>query len=253
MSNHKDPFESIETEELTAVSGGAARVASVSGGTDINDQLMAMLTQIGDSIKSLASNNNGGYNRYAFRAGWGAAPSQSGGIIQPSQDPNGTGVSISATEDLPIYANAGDNTNPLFYLARITPTAASGRTLTLNFYDIGDVGNGSVNVQIQGPPDSTTLPLVGGVRLFPTCTFHRDNGGGEQTATNCTIPSMTSATYNGRLVTMTIPVPANYNCDFASSTGCWVKVAMTYTSGAQPNDTTTWTASLNGDPVRLVE
>ena len=198
------------------------------------------------------SNNNAGYNRYAFRAGWGSTPSQSGGIIQPSQDPNGTGVSISATEDLPIYANAGDNTTPLFYLARITPTAASGRTLTLNFYDIGDVGNGSVNVQIQAPPDSNQ-PVVGGQALFPTCTFHRDNGGGEQTATNCTIPNMTSATYNGRLVTMTIPVPANYNCDFASSTGCWVKVRMTYTAGAQPNDTTTWTASLNGDPVRLVE
>ena len=64
---------------------------------------------------------------------------------------------------------------------------------------------------------------------------------------------MTSGVYNGRLVTMTIPIPSNYTCTFASNTGCWIKVGMTYNSGAQPNDTTTWSATLTGDPVRLVE
>ena len=161
--------------------------------------------------------------------------------------PDGTGVSISATKNLPIYANAGSDTTPEFYLARITPTAGSGRTLSLNFYDIGDVGSGSVNVQIQAPSDSN---YSGG---FPVCTYHRDNTLTEVTASGCTIPTMTTAIYNGRLTTMTIPIPANYNCDFASNTGCWVKVGMTYTSGAAPNDTTTWSATLAGDPVRLVE
>jgi len=60
MSNHKDPFESIDEQELTAVSGGAARVATVSGSSGANDQLLTMLTQIGESIKDLARNNNGG-------------------------------------------------------------------------------------------------------------------------------------------------------------------------------------------------
>ena len=63
MSDEKDPFTSIAATELTTVSGGAARVASGSGGSDVNDQLMQMLTQIGNSIKDLASNNNGGMDQ----------------------------------------------------------------------------------------------------------------------------------------------------------------------------------------------
>ena len=181
-----------------------------------------------------------GYNRYAMRAGFGTSSGVTG------QRPNGTGVSISATTNLPIYANAGSDTTPNFYLARITPTAGSGRTLLLNLYDLGDVGNGSVDVHIVPPPDASTP--------FSSCTISVDNGSPATfTSSNCTITGMTSAVYNGRLVTASIPIPPAYNCDFASATGCWVKIQMTYSGGAQPNDTTTWTATLNGDPVRLVE
>lgn len=62
MSNNtkpSDPFASIDSQDLEQVAGGAARVAS--GGTSgTNDQLMLMLTQIGESIKDLARNNNSG-------------------------------------------------------------------------------------------------------------------------------------------------------------------------------------------------
>ena len=81
----------------------------------------------------------------AMRAGFGSSSGPNGNA------PDGTGVSLSATKNLPIYANAGSDTTPQFYLARITPTAGSGRTLSLNFYDIGDVGSGSVNVQSSRP------------------------------------------------------------------------------------------------------
>jgi hypothetical protein len=60
MSNQKDPFASIDAEDLDKVNGGAARVASSGGGSGTNDQLMTMLTSIGDSIKDLAKNNNSG-------------------------------------------------------------------------------------------------------------------------------------------------------------------------------------------------
>ncbi len=183
----------------------------------------------------------GGFNRYSIRAGYGTSSGVSG------KAPNGAGVSVFATENLPIFANSGSVSSPTFYLARVTPTAGSGRTLTLNFYDIGDVGGGgSVTLSILAPGDSN---YSGG---FPVCTYHRDNATTDVTATGCSIPGMTNSVYNGRLVTMTIPIPADYNCAFNSGTGCWLKVRMTYVS-AQPNDTTTWTASLNGDPVRLVE
>src|SRR5206468_3438228 len=60
MSNQKDPFVSIDTNELEKVAGGAARVASSGSSNGTNDQLMQMLTSIGDSIKDLAKNNNSG-------------------------------------------------------------------------------------------------------------------------------------------------------------------------------------------------
>jgi hypothetical protein len=49
-----DPFQSIDSNELANVAGGAARVTARSGGADA--QLTAMLTSIGDSIKGLAAN-----------------------------------------------------------------------------------------------------------------------------------------------------------------------------------------------------
>ena len=61
MSNNTkqpDAFTSIDSNDLEQVSGGAARVAS-GGSSGTNDQLMLMLTQIGESIKDLARNNSG--------------------------------------------------------------------------------------------------------------------------------------------------------------------------------------------------
>jgi hypothetical protein len=60
MSNTKDPFVSIDDTQLETVAGGAARVASGGSTSDSNDQLLTMLTSIGNSIKDLASNNNSG-------------------------------------------------------------------------------------------------------------------------------------------------------------------------------------------------
>jgi hypothetical protein len=60
MSNTKDPFVSIDSNQLEQVSGGAARVASGGSTSDSNDQLLTMLTSIGESIKDLARNNNSG-------------------------------------------------------------------------------------------------------------------------------------------------------------------------------------------------
>jgi hypothetical protein len=55
---HKDPFATIDSSQLTKVAGGASRVSSRTGGG--NDQLMTMLTQVTDSIKDLAKNQSSG-------------------------------------------------------------------------------------------------------------------------------------------------------------------------------------------------
>jgi hypothetical protein len=54
-----EAFVSVDPEQLATVAGGASRVSGKSGG---DAELTAMLTQIGNSIKDLASakNNNSG-------------------------------------------------------------------------------------------------------------------------------------------------------------------------------------------------
>ena len=52
----KDPFQSIDLNQLNQVAGGASRVTARSSGS--SDQLTLMMTQITDSIKALSQNNN---------------------------------------------------------------------------------------------------------------------------------------------------------------------------------------------------
>ncbi|CAN5813992.1 hypothetical protein BH11MYX3_BH11MYX3_46580 [soil metagenome] len=49
-----NPFMTIDSEQLAKVAGGAARITARASGA--NSELTAMLTSIGDSIKSLAAN-----------------------------------------------------------------------------------------------------------------------------------------------------------------------------------------------------
>jgi hypothetical protein len=174
----------------------------------------------------------GGYNRYALRAGFGSAIS-------------GTGVSVFADGRLPIYVNQGQGapaTN--FYLARITPEYA-GQILQLEFYDVADGADSNLTVI---PPTDETGTALG------NCTFVRDDSPPVvvTTTTGCTITGLNNATYNGKVVTVQIPLPANYSCNSASATGCWFKVALDFGTG-NPADTTTWSAHVLGDPVRLVQ
>lgn len=53
-----NPFPTIDLDQLDHVAGGASRISSRVGGG--NAELMAMLTQVTDSIKSLASSQNSG-------------------------------------------------------------------------------------------------------------------------------------------------------------------------------------------------
>ena len=53
---HRDPFPSIDPDQLSKVGGGASRVTARTSGS--NDQLTAMLTQITSSIQQLSQNNS---------------------------------------------------------------------------------------------------------------------------------------------------------------------------------------------------
>jgi hypothetical protein len=175
-----------------------------------------------------------GYNKYALRAGFGA----------PASPGFTTGVSFFADGRLPIYVNQSVGGTPTnFYLAKLTPEYA-GQILQLQFYDVADGANSDLT--IVPPSDQTGDPLG-------DCTFIRDADPPEViTPGSCTISGLNNSQYNGRVVSVQIPIPANYGCAAGNELGCWFKVDLDF-NGGSPTDVTTWSASVVGDPVRLVE
>jgi hypothetical protein len=70
---------------------------------------------------------------------------------------------------------------------------------------------------------------------------------------SCELTDVKASTgYNARWQDISVPIPDGYTCDDLDPLGCWVKLQYSYGSGNQPSDTTSWTASLEGDPVRII-
>lgn len=152
------------------------------------------------------------------------------------------GVSVAAFERMRIYANAtGAETE--FNLLRVPPAAAT-KTLLITFFDVGEGAGSGGTVKIVKPSDSN-LPtnIVGCI------------GAGVKTGslTNCEVTNITSGSYNGQLQTIRVPIPSTYTCTVTSTGGCWFRVSVKFGSGNSVNDSTTWTAKIVGEPVRLIE
>jgi hypothetical protein len=179
-----------------------------------------------------------GQNFFSLRGG--------AAVAKTSVDADGT--SLFAKGRLPIYANV-DAAQTEFYAARVDSGAAeSARVLTISFYDVGDaVDAGTLQVL---PPDDAHLP--GGV--FRGCRFSRDDGVVLDAAPGdrCQVDNVSSATgFNGQLMTVDVPLPTDYHCDVASPRGCWARVKVSFPGKVY--DFTTWSAQVNGNPVRLIE
>jgi hypothetical protein len=221
-----DYFVQVKTNANTTSRGATPRTAATTG-LDIG------------TLGEAGNIDTAGHNRYALRAGFvdnPAADRQARGLV------DGAGVGLSANGRLPIYVNVTATTTE-FYLARITPEYA-GKTLLLSFWDIAD-GAGSATVTVVPPSDAVAPPT--------TCTFSRDgtaNMGGA-TVTGCTASNMTTGSYNNRITQVTMPMPSGYSCTVENPDSCWFKVRLS-TTGGRTNDTTTWSANVIGDPVRLV-
>ena len=74
------------------------------------------------------------------------------------------------------------------------------------------------------------------------------------TASGCKVNNVSSSGgFNGQWVQYKVPVPDNYTCNYNNANGCWVRVNFNFPSQTSVSDTTTWSATIEGDPVRLVE
>jgi len=146
--------------------------------------------------------------------------------------------------DMAIYANvdgtAGDTE---FFLAEVAQVHA-GRTLVIELWDAGDAsGDHSVSIldpDLNVPPcDWSATTGDSGSPAFCDIDTSKPGGG---------------AKFNDHLVTIRIAIPPDYTCGDdgdGDSDDCWWKIHYNY-SGVTI-DTTTWSARIEGNPIRIVE
>ena len=159
-------------------------------------------------------------------------------------------VAVAGYNHMPIFVNS-DAATVQFNLIRVLPGAA-GQKISFSYYDAGDAQSDG-DVQVQVPTDATGSALS---TPFPGGCYAEGGSAGSGTAlTNCTAPfvkgSGGTSKNNGKTETITIPIPADYSCNFLSLGGCWYRVKIGFGSGSV-HDVTTWDATVIGDPVRLV-
>ena len=59
--------------------------------------------------------------------------------------------------------------------------------------------------------------------------------------------------FNGQEWKIIIPVPSGYTCNGDDPYACWWRLQVEFDGTSSVTDQTTWTATLDGDPVRLVQ
>jgi len=130
--------------------------------------------------------------------------------------------------DMAIYANFAGN-QATFNLAEV-PQVHAGKDLVIELWD-PDSGNNGVRIEM---PDGT----------LPDCTWTSTDGRSGPLGP-CDISY--SQSFNDESMQIRISIPTTYTC----SSDCWWTIQVDYPGGA--NDTTTWSARIEGNPVRLVE
>lgn len=179
-----------------------------------------VVTQAGDDT-SVHGNGN---NRFALRVT--GAPAAS--------------VSVAGWQHMSIYANYTGAAST-FNLVRVIPAAAT-KTLIITFFDVGDASQAGT-ITVLPPLDSNMGSTVANCAASGTPKTGN--------LAPCTLTNVSSATYNGRTEVLRVPIPNTYTCNSTQPGGCWFRVQAAFPSGL--NDTTTWSAQISGDPVRLIE
>lgn len=128
--------------------------------------------------------------------------------------------------------------------------------MKLDFFDIGDAG-GSGSIKVVPPADATANGSS--ISQFSNCKYAAppQNPSGPpwgtytSTASDCSVSGITNLSYNGQWVEFLVPIPNGYTCDATDPFKCWIKIHFSFSNGV--HDVTSWKASLDGNPVRLVK
>ncbi len=190
------------------------------------------------TTKTNLNDQSAGSNSFSLRAQWrGAAPA----------DTSEAGLQLSAMENFPVFMNFGAASTSTLFMTRLSPVHA-GRTMRLELFDIGDT-SGTLDFQVLPPLNSNvgatwpcSMKLVSQDGVFPPTGLN---------AATCAITGLSRQNYNGAALQIDIPIPATFDCPLVLATDCWTSVKLTFNNGT-PTDRTTWSASVLGDPLRLL-
>lgn len=199
----------------------------------------------------IQTSDGGGHNRFALRAS-----------IDGTSD-----VRIYAIDRFSIYTNTASD--PLtgsqpatFNLIRLDSSSA-GKTVRVGLFDLGDVPAGTIQGTVRDPsgsPFAQCRATIGKPVVTPEGAIDPNYPGylpgwefpGQDLGGSCGFNTAVAPfQQNGRLRTFTAAIPSGYTCDETDPTACWVTVELDPTVAA--NDTTTWSAEIIGDPVRLID
>jgi hypothetical protein len=184
----------------------------------------------------------------------------------------GGNPTISGAGRMVSYANI-ESGSQIFYLAQIDARTGAGKTMVIDLFDPGDVGD-KAWLQILSPDGNVYTPVrfdyvadgnasaghTSGSGI--TCLQTYGNNSAIAPPTGGNPPCTANATSGGQFyqnswVEITIALPASYGstgltpcpggvCEPAAG---WWKIKYTVNKG---NDTTTWQVGIRGNPVHLV-
>ena len=183
---------------------------------------------------------------------------------------------VFAFRDLSVFA-AVEGSSAEFFLASIGPEH-SGKTLVIELYDPGEGGRTlevtDPNGIVVGPGNSAGVTSFerSVVRRFATEVAPGGGGWGpftenavdirpagpapgpgRSTDTRCTGQSSSNPAcrYNERRLRLEVELPDNIDAAYGGRT--WWRIRYTFNTGVDVTDRTTWSVSVEGGPVRLID
>jgi hypothetical protein len=166
-----------------------------------------------------------------------------------------TTVGGSTTNDTEVYGlgamslwQTDTGSNPVFKILRLDEVYA-GSELVVSLWDVSDIGASSSGTLEFDNPTNPSAPINS---IDCRKQVRYDTGavkspyGSDSGAANCYL-SFNTGDYNNNWIDFKFDIPSDYTC---SGSDCWVYVSYGVSGGI--TDRTTWTASVNGQPIHLV-
>lgn len=199
-----------------------------------------------------------GLNGYAVQA---CAQGNCDTALQPA---------LAAISEMAIFNNVTEGEST-FYLAEVGQQY-NGRVLVVNLYDAGDV-NGDADLYVMKPATSAPKPTVHvpaatckyTASPYPNSAQNNSDGGG--TGTQVVAPQASDDNskcmvrtddrkFNGEWLQIRITIPTTYTCTMGvdpetTANSCWWGIKYDFENDA--TDATTWTARIEGNPLRLTK